>query len=1256
MSIKFKCTASIALTALSFASVVGCVADRPARNGVYNENQYIRKDFLIRSGDSTSPDSGWLLKATVVEASEPNVFGDSNIFGLFSGSHSSGDLMHFVVTSDKLQMVSNREISNDPLIAKEATTEAAVMNAWPATNVDLKYRVNLDGETTNFYEENQELDWQVRQWVKVNFDKNDMSDLAPLGSFYTANIGHCSDAGNVSVTLVPNSFVVDETNEYMEWTVQITLPIVYSSAAVQSTDCMTAFGPMGMAAQAIDREYETVSLKYSMTRANATPSYKPLVVAEKDPIQRKYGPSTYIGVARDPNTGLLGANAYVTRFDPTKPIDWYFEEGFPTQYMPYFTSHNLPAGVSALSGVTTIEDATNEILTAAKAKAQVAFHQYNEGGVTRQFGDVRYNILRWLESEDQQSYFAGVTSQVVDPRNGETLSADIVFENFAIKDYYVAQIDAYLQSIGMSDPNNGPFDSTEWPKTVTTPKLDANGNEVLDSSGNPVMVPVACSATGDVGHTVPVVPLTLVKSHNGNSTLFQKIQGYLGKPVSEYGPLGPADFIAQHLTQDGQTDTDFYNAYYKYIPYIIYADPNTNPYVTPESGAANTGAGSSAKLWTQLAQEAQLHQIEGQLNAGYAPFNVNSSTGEADALTFANTYQSLTMNHRALNYAKMEQHFIPGQGMPITHADTPDAFAMVSMIERDGRHCVAGPEVAGGPTGIHWETKQEWIQSLINTYWSQVFWHEFGHAMGLEHNFMASVDEPNFPAAIGKNTDGSTRYPLYSSSVMEYNAAADRVFWTAGWGPYDKGALGWIYANANDANPVGKAPSQTTAAGPSGQLSSTYPWNDPNGFDSSGKNEHMFLWCSERHTSYTPLCRAGDIGTRPSEIVANDIDAYEWKYHFRNFRQYHKFFDFSTYGDYPMDFITESRRWLSLWAFDMGSSTLTQKFQLIGVNPPTTGATGVGGSIPAQTYYSQLTEEFNDEMDQAGSLLAAWHEAIVQQSAGARPYATTFDNYYGDVTQQGIILDKLDAIQSFTALWPVDNYDPTQSAGRYIASFATFGVTYNVDGTSIGSTYQTAAEQAVVSMLGGSWDAFEYAKPLAVAQFNFATHDPNYLYEYSGATTPRPEAEMWAGGYQFDRLQDFLTFFQNIAMQKNFKVTGEDGSVIDCTGPTLATCNYDPRTPQGYPQDTFYSNQYNQFVGPDGRRWIWAYFQDRNQYVACDQDRNIATYTQLYNYTSDVIYLQDDGTSFNAFDYELNVNYTLDYYSQSLIQQAAAAQ
>jgi hypothetical protein len=1249
MSTKVKWNAGIAIAVLSLTSVVGCVADRPARNGVFNENQYIRKDFLVRAGDSTSPDSGWMLKATVVEASEPNVFG-GEIFGLFSGSHSMGDLMHFVITSDKLQMVSNRAINSDPLIAQEPTTEPEVINAWPATNVDLKYRVNLDGETTNFYEENQELDWQVRQWVKVNFDKNDMSDLAPLGSFYTMNLAHCVDMGNVSVTLVPDSFLVDEAHDYMEWTVQVTLPILWttnSSPATSTTntvdgsDCVEAYGPMAIPASNLGRQNETVSLKYSMTRAIATPTYEPLVVQEKDPIQKKYGPILYNSIARDSSSGLLGSNAYVVRFDPTQPIDWYFEQGFPTKYMPYFTKNNLPSGVSALTGVTTIEDATNALLQGANAKARVAFHQYNEPmtdgtPINRAFGDVRWNMLRWLESEDQQAYFAGVTSEVIDPRTGQALTSDIVFENFAIKDLYVARIDAYLQSVGMSPAGSSPFDQTAWPPTV----LDANGKTVNCTSAN-------------IGATVPIIPATVVANHNGTSTLFQKMQGYLQEPVTNYGPLGPQNFIAQHLLSNGQPDTDFFTAYYAYLPYIVYGDPTLNPFVIPESGATNSGPGASSQVWSALASESQLHSLESQLDQGWAPYDVGSATGETDAQTFLANYKALTMNHRSLQYTRPSLPMLPGAQMPITHADVPDAFAMVSVVQRDGRACVNVDETTGKTASPHWETKQEWIDALTNTYWSQVFWHEFGHTLGLEHNFMASVDKPNFPPSTATNSDGTPRYPLYSSSVMEYNAPVDRIMWTEGWGPYDKGAISWIYANANGVNKQGKPPSNTVAAGISGQLSPTYPWFDPQGFNSAG-TENMYLYCNERHARYTPLCRAGDLGTTPSEIMANDIDQYEWMFQFRNFRTYHKFWDDSNYGDEPMNFVTESRRFLPLWALDFNTSSLIQTFPKININPP-------AGAASLQTYYGQLTQAFDDEMDHANSMMAAFHEAIVQQSAGARPYITTFDNYFGDVTQQGIMLDKLDAIQAFAAMWPVDNYNQNVAAGAYIASYGEFGSPNQVDNTSHGSMYQTTAEDALMSMLGGGFDAFAYALPLAVAEFQIDSHSPEYLE--ADLAPIRQEAGQWAGGYQFNRIQDFLAFFQNIACENNFVVTTEGGTSINCTKADPAACTYDPRTPQGYPQDTFYSNTLNEFLGPDGRRWTWAYFQDRNQWVACDQDRNVDTFTTMLNWNTLVTQQGDDGSlslagvkNSTAYQLEMQLNYTLDYYAQALIFQGTEQQ
>lgn len=1192
---SFNFRAAIGLGALVLAT--SCVAQRPSRNGVFNENQYLRKSFLVRPGDSDKPDSGWLLKATITDASAPNVFGDSSIFGLYAGSHNSGELVHFVVTSDKLQMVSNREIST----AKTVGQQGAVVNAWPATNVDLKYRINLDGETTNFYEENQELDWQVRQWVKVNLDKNDMSDLAPLGGFYSQNVANCVDSGTESATLVPGSFMVDEKHDYMEWSVQVTLPIKWT------TECIEAYGPMGDAAARLGRETETVTLKYSMTRAAEKPTYQPLIIGEKDPILRKYGPITYNSIARDPDTGLLGSNTYVVRFDPQKEIKWYFEKGFPAKYMPYFTSKlptdlktcsNYPTGantcaqdsdcgangkcvaVTPLQGIQTIEDGTNKLLADSGAPARVSFHQADEPledgtAITRTFGDVRWNMLRWLESLDQQAYFAGVESGVVDPRTGEEISSDIVFENFAIKDYYVTRINAYLDAIGAS--NGNPFSETAWP------------DQPNDASGKPI----ACSAATDVGKTVPIVPDTLAHNHNGNSTLFQKMQQYLYKPVNQYGQLGPQDFVMTHADDKGNLDQDFFTAYYTYLPYIVYGDPDANPFVTPE-GMSAAGAKASDKLWNLIRKEAELHELEGKLDRGYQPFDPAGPTGEADALAFMKHYKELTLAHRDLRYTKMEMQYMPGVGQPLSHADAADNFAMVAAIQRDARHCVQG---ADGK--IHWETKEEWVQNLIDTYWSQVFWHEFGHALGLEHNFMASVDRPNFPAPPAQNAqnaDGTTRYPLYASSVMEYNAAVDRVFWTAGWGPYDQGAISWIYAND-----VPSAPTMgETAQGISGQVSNAAPWKDPKGFTPDGKKELQFLYCNEKHLKYTPFCRQGDLGRTPSEIMANAIDSYEWQYQWRNFRVYRKIWDNSAYANGPYAMIEDMRRFLSLWVFDWSTGELADSMRRIGIKNPDPNGSDL-------EYFSQLTDKFNKEISTANQMVAAFHKAVIQQSSGERPYRTIYDKYYGDVTQQGIILDKLFAMQGWTALWPTQNYDPNQ-AGSYIASYSGLG----------DQSYAYIASDTVNSMIGGQYDVYPYFVPLAVAQFAQDTHSPSF----SGF----PSVRDWIGGHTFIRLQDFLDYFRDIAVQNNYP--GCD---------TVANCTYDPRP---------LSDTHNEFIGPDLREWIWAYIADRNTWVAVQKQRNTASYVIVRNYTDDVIYQQDDGAyPGGAYNAQLPMKYFLDSFN-----------
>src|SRR5262249_24101649 len=152
--------------------------------------------------------------------STPNPLASVNGAGFFAGSESGGaaNYVRFEVTQDKLNLVNLREISNDPTVASQQQRTPEIVNAWPITNVDLKYRVNLDGERTNFFEENQELSWQQRQWVKINFSKNDMSDLYAFGANINPVIQHCTAMSDASVTLVNDSFKVDNDNETMEFT------------------------------------------------------------------------------------------------------------------------------------------------------------------------------------------------------------------------------------------------------------------------------------------------------------------------------------------------------------------------------------------------------------------------------------------------------------------------------------------------------------------------------------------------------------------------------------------------------------------------------------------------------------------------------------------------------------------------------------------------------------------------------------------------------------------------------------------------------------------------------------------------------------------------------------------------------------------------------------------------------------------------------------------------------------------------------
>ena len=1166
-----------------------CVADRPSRNGVFNENQYLRKDFLVigtdANGASPGQDPGWMMRATITETSTPNLLGGA--IGIISGEELGVKLVRFRVTSDTLQMLDQIQYSNpvspDPKTgaptgpSNETGTTETIMNAWPATNVDLKYRVNLDGEKTNFYEENQELDWQVRQWVKLTFDKNDFSDLAPIDLTSLDLINKCGDITEASAALVTDSFNVegsgdsDPSNDYFEFTVQVAVPLTFLGSTPTDTTCLTAYGPLGVEALRLGKTSVTVNLKYSFKRATpiAQVTYKPFTLAEKDPIRTKYGPiMDTIVWNRDNQTSLVAATQYVNRFDPTKPIVWYFDKGFPEYYKHVFVGDN--------AGNPGIMQATNKVLTAAGVAARVTFLNYNDDkayqdglGTPRNYGDIRYNFMRYVSDQDSETQWGAVTMPGPDPRTGEVINNGIEFNSEALRDVLVQRLDAFLQTVGASQG----LDSGKWPSGSCT-----------------------------TGATQPIVTATVVANHNTNSTLYSKMQQYLGLhgPDPKNDHLGPQDFIAVQ-------DDDFYRAYFALAPYELFADPDLNQFVTREGGAGVYGPAGAKSLWNLLEQETAFQRMASTIDSGAEPYTPGSPI---EAANFANAMRTATEGHKTLERVKS----IAFHGL---HMDSLNPYSFEAVAQQASQRCVNGS----------WESQDAWIQRTIDTYYIENhFWHEFGHGMGLDHNFMASVDQPNFTPLLDANGKqlsdpfGNPMYNMYSSSVMEYNTTpSDVVFSHQDWGTYDKGAMAFIYANdakqADDPTKDMKALANKSRSGivpGTNGGADSYPFKDPLGFCQSGEvgctagAERQFLRCDATHLTYSPLCRQEDLGVTPSQIIANSIDTYEWQYQWRNFRDYRKVWDESSYASAVSGFIIDNNRFLSQWIFDWNPGNLATVLYRIGITPPPT-------AISAVDYYNQLTNKFLKEMSLAGQMTSAFSEAIIQQAAGERPFATVYDKFYGDVTQQGIILDKYFAMQNFVGLWISNNYDQNQS-GAYISSWGSFG---------FDSSYNSVAETAISSMIGAQYSVYPYFIPTAVALFAQDTHNPAYL----NSLTNRVEAKDWIGGWTFVREQDLIDFFKPLAVTAGVCAKFE-GCTYDVTDPTQVAQN--PIT--------------HQFTGPDGLSYMYAYIPSRENWVLARQDRNIVTWKLINQYNTDIYGTLDDGTQ-EAYPYEYQIKYTIDAYN-----------
>jgi hypothetical protein len=115
----------------------------------------------------------------------------------------------------------------------------------------------------------------------------------------------------------------------------------------------------------------------------------------------------------------------------------------------------------------------------------------------------------------------------------------------------------------------------------------------------------------------------------------------------------------------------------------------------------------------------------------------------------------------------------------------------------------------------------------------------------------------------------------------------------------------------------------------------------------------------------------------------------------------------------------------------------------------------------------------------------------------------------------------------------------------------------------------------------------------------------------AAATPPGPSFAL------FSATADYLAYFRVLAVGSN------EAAAFCAPGNFSAytSCAYDPTRTADGPADIHHSNGLNQFVGPDGQSWAWAYFgglafSNENVWVFGNEQRTPQMYGTILEYNS----------------------------------------
>jgi hypothetical protein len=605
-------------------------------------------------------DDGWLFLTSVVQAASPNVLGDY----MFTGMQGDLQYVNFRFTENTLQVLDGRQFQrDDPNNENDDTpirTER-VLFELEGKHVDVRLKETLDGERTNFVEENTEEPWQRRQHFKTEFEKINSDPAGFIFWAYNEWMQDCVVERGKNI--VPNSFEFDKEDQHLSWVLEVNYELLPEPGCYDMVSLATETGTA------------TVRYRLSFYRRPLS-DYEPVVVGEKDEVNKKYGAFQSLALFRDPVTGLLDADSLLMRWnpnrDPADPVVFYFHRGFPPDYKPMFEE---------------IARQTNRVLEEAGAGLRFDFRDYNHGGIERNFGDIRYSFVNWHQDIDTTRGLLGYGPSNLDPRTGEILSANLNLYNIGM-DYYRYLIEEYLADHGA--------------QTLQTLQPDVAEEDLV------AWEELAC----EPGETV-VTDITETRLRTG---LFSEMRRVMELPEPET-TAEAMDLFLPELTRPLEA---FQTDYLRTLGEYRYVRPEWNDYVY------FPGREAVPNFRERMAVEKEFRDAMISLQMNEDPFGGHHSGREGIERMneFADKFRQWRRNHEELN-ADLDDLWARRN---VYQFDMGDAFQAIS---NGARQCKR--------TG-QWESDKEYRERIVEDVIFHVAIHEFGHNLSLRHNFYGSID------------------------------------------------------------------------------------------------------------------------------------------------------------------------------------------------------------------------------------------------------------------------------------------------------------------------------------------------------------------------------------------------------------------------------------------------------------------------------------------------------------------------------------